>query len=256
MFRYDADRLPVTIISALSVIDFSFYFFLENYWALTAFWLAMIIPKGKICAWNHHHQHLTTFKHKGLNRLLEFFYALHTGVTSNLWLLHHVLGHHINYMDQTKDQSRWQNKLGGKMSKIEYTLTVASTAYYRGFQVGKRFPKIQKAFIFYTIITFLVVSVMTYFKPIVALLLFIMPMVSGLLLTAWATYKHHTGLNTDNEFKASRNNLNRFYNITTGNLGYHTAHHHKKGLHWSLLPELHEKIKDKIPPNLINYKIL
>ena len=76
-------------------------------------------------------------------------------------------------------------------------------------------------------------------------------MVCGLLLTAWTTFDHHSNLETENKFEASRNNMNRFYNLVTGNLGYHTAHHYKQGVHWSVLPELHEKIKHKIPPHLI-----
>jgi len=251
VFKYAADRLPVTIILLLSVLDFSLYFLLENAWLLALFWLVMIVPKGKICAWNHHHQHTLTFKQSGLNRLLEFFYALHTGITTNLWMLHHVLGHHQNYMDQSKDESRWQDKSGRTMGEFKYTLNVAGTAHFRGFKVGQSFPKLQKMFIIYTLITLSLVAVLTYFNPIAALFLFILPMVTGLLLTAWATYRHHSDLDTDNEFEASRNNLNRFYNLTTGNLGYHTAHHYEQGVHWSLLPELHEKIKDKIPPHLI-----
>lgn len=251
MFRYASDRLPVTIILALSALDFCLYFMVENTWALAAFWLLMMVPKGKICAWNHHHQHTATFKHKALNRGLEFFYALHTGVTTNLWLLHHVLGHHLNYLDQSKDESRWQRDSGQKMGEIEYTLVVAGTAYARGYQVGKRFPKKQKPFIIFTGLTLAAVAVLTWFNPVAALFLFVLPMIDGLLLTAWATYDHHSGLSTENEFEASRNNLNRFYNITTGNLGYHTAHHHKQGVHWSLLPALHDKIKHQIPAHLI-----
>ena len=48
------------------------------------------------------------------------------------------------------------------------------------------------------------------------------------------------------------NNMNPVFNLVTGNLGYHTAHHHKQGLHWSELPALHEQIKDNIPPQ--NYR--
>lgn len=251
MFKYPADRLPVAIILALSCIDFGLYFMVETTWVLALFWLVMIIPKGKICAWNHHHQHTPTFKQKGLNRVLEFFYALHTGITTNLWLLHHVLGHHQNYMDQSKDESRWKRNTGETMGEVEYTLNVAATAYYRGFKVGQRYPKQQQKFIFYSIVTFSIIALLVWYKPVAALFLFILPMLCGLLLTSWATYEHHTDLDTDNKFEASRNNLNRFYNITTGNLGYHTAHHYKQGVHWSALPELHERIKDQIPAHLI-----
>ncbi|MDQ6998036.1 MAG: fatty acid desaturase [Mariprofundus sp.] len=252
MFRYPADRLPVTIIVALTCLDFALYFQLEQGWLLVAFWLLMIIPKGKIGAWNHHHQHTPTFKKRHLNRLLELCYALHTGATTNLWVQHHVLGHHLNFLNQHKDESRWKRRSGKVMGKIEYTFNVAVTAHLRSFFVGKRYPKLQKEFIFYTLLTLLVVGILIWFKPMQALFLFVLPMVCGILLTSWATYKHHSGLSTDNEFEASRNNLNRFYNITTGNLGYHTAHHHKQGLHWSRLPELHEQIKDKIPKHLIS----
>ena len=104
MFKYPEDRLPVAIILVISCIDFCLYFLINNLWVFAIYWAVMIVPKGKICAWNHHHQHTHTFRNTALNRVLEFFYALHSGVTTNLWLLHHVLGHHVNYMDQRKDE--------------------------------------------------------------------------------------------------------------------------------------------------------
>jgi len=256
MFRYAADRIPVTIILGISAIDFTLYFLVENLWALGTYSLLMIIPKGKICAWNHHHQHSPTFEWRAPNRILEFFYALHTGVTTNLWLLHHVLGHHHNYLDQSKDESRWKRRTGETMGVIEYTVSVATTAYWRGFIVGQRHPRLNQAFVFYTALTLAALGMLFIANPLPALLLFVFPMVAGLLLTSWATYEHHADLDTDNPFEASRNNLSRFYNITTGNLGYHTAHHYRQGTHWSLLPEVHEEIRRKIPPHLIKYAML
>lgn len=253
MFRFPADRLPVAIILALSILDFCLYFLTDSIWILAAYWVLMIVPKGAICAWNHHHQHTSTFDNIVLNRILEFFYALHTGVTTNLWLLHHVFGHHRNYLDQSKDESRWQRDSGEMMGELEYTLNIAGTAYYRGFKVGDRLPKARRVFLTYTTLTFVAVAFLVLMNPVPALFLFVLPMICGLLITAWTTYDHHAGLDTDNPFEASRNNLSRIYNLTTGNLGYHTAHHYKHWVHWSDLPALHETIKDRIPGNLIKY---
>ena len=81
-------------------------------------------------------------------------------------------------------------------------------------------------------------------------------MITSLLFTAYVTYEHHSGLDTQNEFEASYNNLDPLFNRLTGNLGYHTAHHHKQGVHWSKLPALHAKIEDKIPEHLYQKSIL
>jgi len=247
VFKQPADRLPVLIILSFSLLDFIAFFTFESIWVLVTYWLIMIIPKGVISAWNHHHQHCHVFKRPWQNRILEFFYALHTGVTTNLWVLHHNLGHHRNFMDQTKDESRWKRKDGTQMGMLEYTLNVTLTAYYRGFKVGKAFPKLQKQYITYGLITLALVIALTLYNPINSLFIFILPMIDSLLYTSWATYGHHTGLESEDPFASSHNITNPLFNKLTGNLGYHTAHHYKQGVHWSKLPQLHHQIAHKIP---------
>ena len=247
VFRYSADRLPVILIFSLTLLDFVLYFTVDNFWLLLTYYIIMIIPKGCICAWNHHHQHTKTFKWTPLNRILELSYALHTGVTTNLWLLHHVFGHHHNYLDQTKDESRWKRDDGSQMGELEYSWIIASTAYYRGYQVGKRYPKHYRTHLIYTLITLAIVVTLFVYQPMQAFMLFLLPMATSLMITAWATYDHHAGLESEDDFAASYNNMNVPFNVLTGNLGYHTAHHHKQGVHWSELPALHEKIKHLIP---------
>ncbi len=253
VFKHKEDRIPTLLIVLLTALDLFLYFTVESVWALAAYWVLMIIPKGTIAAWNHHHQHLATFRSTVLNRLIEQVYGLHTGQTTNLWLLHHVLGHHFNFLDQNKDESRWKRGDGNKMGVLEYTFSIALTAHYRAFQVGRAKPmhaRHLRAFVVYGLITALILLALVIYQPIQALFLFILPMIVSLLFTAWVTYDHHAGLDTDNEFHASYNTPNALYNKLTGNLGYHTAHHHRQGLHWSKLPALHEKIKDKIPSDL------
>jgi fatty acid desaturase len=251
MFRFAADRIPVFVVAAFSLIDFVVYLFVDGILLLAAYMLLMILPKGIICAWNHHHQHTMTFHSRLLNRVLEFFYALHTGVTTNLWGLHHVLGHHRNFLDQTRDESGWKSSDGKTMSALKYTLNIAGTAYYRGYKVGKKFPRVQRDFLIYSALTVAGIAILCWLRFVPALFVFVFPMVISLLFTAWVTFDHHSGLDSDDPFEASYNNTNRIFNLLTGNLGYHTAHHYRQGLHWSKLPELHEKIQHRIPPALI-----
>jgi len=250
LFKHSEDRWPVTFTVVLTALDLTVYFWLNNPWVLVGYWLLMINPKGVLCAWNHHHQHVPTFRSTALNRALELCYALHTGMTTNSWVLHHVLGHHMNFLDQSKDESRWRHADGKAMGMIGYTLSVALTAYPRAYQVGKRHPRHQRGFLVYTLLTFALVAALIYARPLQGLLLFALPMVTSLLYTSWVTYDHHAGLDTDDQFQASYNNLNSWFNRLTGNLGYHTAHHHKQNVHWSRLPEVHARIADRVPAHL------
>jgi fatty acid desaturase len=210
----------------------------------------MMIPKGILSAWSHHHQHTPTLRWAALNRLLEICYALHTGVTTHTWVLHHVLGHHVNYLDQTKDESRWKRTNGKVMGMLEYSVRLAATAYPRAFQVGRRYPRLQRVFLTFGVLTAILLGVLVYFRPLQATLLFVLPMACSMLFTAWVTYDHHAGLETDDKFEASHNIMNRWFNRLTGNLGYHTAHHQSGGLHWSRLPALHATIAHRIPAHL------
>jgi fatty acid desaturase len=250
VFRYSADRIPVFIILSLTALDFALYFAVDSFWLLLGYFILMLIPKGCICSWNHHHQHTKTFRWTPLNRILEFSYAFHTGVTTNLWLLHHVFGHHHHYLDQTKDESRWKRDDGKTMGELEYSFVVAGTAYYRGYLVGKKYPKHYRTHMIYTLLTVAILIPVVIYQPMQAFMLFLLPMVTGLLITAWATYDHHAGLDSEDDFEASYNNMNSMFNIATGNLGYHTAHHYRQGAHWSELPQLHEQIKHRIPREL------
>ena len=141
LFKYKADTIPALIILGYTCLDFLVFFNVQNIWLVSAWMLIGIGPKACICSWNHHHQHVATFIHKFPNRIMDLSYALHTGITTNAWVLHHVLGHHVNYLDQEKDESRWMRKDGSTMGTIEYTLHTAVWGYIKSFRVGRNYPK-------------------------------------------------------------------------------------------------------------------
>jgi fatty acid desaturase len=182
-----------------------------------------------------------------LNRALELVYGLQTGMTSNAWVLHHTFGHHLHYLDQTLDESRWKRRDGSTMGPIAYSLEVMFTSYLRAFRVGLERRAQLPVFIGMLLVTMFVIGVALWFRPLSGLFVFVLAPAASLFITAYATYKHHSGLDTTDPYAASRNIVDPIFNLFTGNLGFHTAHHLKPGVHWSRLPALHRELAPRIP---------
>lgn len=248
--RYKEDQIPVLIFFSLFALDLLVFFYVSSPWLLGLWGLLTIIPKGLICAWNHHHQHVAMFRNLIMNRLLEIVFFFQTAMATNTWTLHHVLGHHLNYLDQSKDESRWMRHDGSTMNVIEYTLATALTGYPRAIRVGMRHPKILRPMLQMTAVCLVLLALLIYYNWLAALLVFVIPMIGSYVITCLHTFFHHAGLDSDDHHEASYNIMHRWYNILTGNLGYHTAHHMKQGLHWSKLPEYHKSVGNKIPEHL------
>lgn len=235
------------LISLLFAVDVSVYLLVDNRLAVAAWAIFSMFPKAGVCAFNHHHQHVSTFHHAWANRLLELMYALMTGVSSQAWVLHHSLGHHLNYLDQSKDESRWVRDDGSRMGEWEYAWITTITAYPRAWAVGGRHPRQRRIFLVMGVLTAALMAALVAYRPFNGLVLFVLVPFGMLFGTALATYNHHSNRDTADHFVACNNIIQRFYNVFTGNLGYHTAHHYRPGLHWSKLPALHVEIREKIP---------
>jgi fatty acid desaturase len=133
------------------------------------------------------------------------------------------------------------------MGEWEYGWITTLTAYPRAWKVGERYPQQRRIFLVMGLLTLALVAGLVAWHPMQGLILFVgLPMLL-LFGTAYATWAHHSNRPTDNHFVACNNILQPFYNVLTGNLGYHTAHHYKPGVHWSQLKALHDEIEGKIP---------
>lgn len=247
VFKYQKDIRPIFLITIFFASDILMCVFIDNVYLLIAWGVLGILPKALISAWNHHHQHNNVFKSGILNRMLEVMYTFQTGFAPYWWVLHHNYGHHLNYLDQEKDESRWTKKNGEEYSALVYTLVTTVTSYGRAFQVGLKMKKILMYFLIMLAIILAIFTFAIYFRFIPVLVVIILPMIVALFITSYVTYDHHSGLDVTDVYKASRNITNNVYNKLTGNLGYHTAHHLRFGVHWSLLPKVHSEIEHLIP---------
>ena len=252
LFRFGEDRLPVAIFLALFAMDL-LVFASVSAWPLVLAWAVLSVP-AKVCiaAWNHHHQHVPFFHSATCNRLMETVFGLQTGAVSNVWVLHHNLGHHDHYMDQSKDESAWRAPDGRIMPAHEYTWRLALSGYVCAFRNSIAHPSIRRTFVLMTVLHIALLAVLVWINAFNAVAIFIVPMLISFVMTCRHTYDHHAGCSEEDEYAASNNIMHRWYNILTGNLGYHTAHHLRPGLHWSKLPGFHARIAEKIPAE--NYR--
>ncbi|MGB3496567.1 MAG: fatty acid desaturase [Elainellaceae cyanobacterium] len=244
------DYYPITIIFLVLGIDLVIFLFSPSVLLPIAWLLVSLNIKGWICSWNHNHQHCHFFTVGWANRLIELAMGLHTGIVGEAWVLHHLLGHHVNYLDQSKDESAWKTTQGRFMSRLEYTLKVSLMAYPTALKVGARHRRSRNKLIQNMLLTAIVLGILFSINWLNTLIIFVVPMIGLLVMVVYVTYDHHAGLDQQDPYQASYNITDRWYNLFTCNLGYHTAHHIQCGRHWSQLPEFHEEIKAKIPAHL------
>ena len=251
------DIIPV----GLSLIFFSLQtlacVFHLPFWLGLPFIFIFLIASMCFSAFHHHHAHCPTFSIGFLNRHLEMVLSLQTGVLTSVWKSHHNFGHHRHYLNQdlsTKDfdESNWMSKKRRVKSKTIYTLSNFLCLYPRSFRVSRAHPH---SALFYELLIQTIFQLLFYvFGYIMWGWSFVgyilLPAMITLYGTIAATYIHHSGLLTKDHYSSCYNNLNPLYNVFTCNLGYHTAHHLRPGLHWSELPAYHRSIAHKIDESL------
>jgi fatty acid desaturase len=254
LLRYKADRGPVAYVLALFAARLCIWAFATP--LVCAFSVLPLVGFSVfIGAINHHHQHVNTFRAPWLNRLYELALSLQTGVGPYSWVLHHNLGHHRNYLNQrpheSPDESRWTRADGTQMGRLEYSLDLLLHHQIDIVRIGLHHPRYLRYCLLMKLPLWSLIGVGLWLRPIETVLVFLVPAFLTLLHTIWATYEHHAGCPSTDHLDGSRNREHRLYNLLTGNLGLHTAHHKRPGLHWSLLPGLHAKIRHQIPEDQI-----
>lgn len=256
IYRYKADILPSTIVMGIFAIQLTTFFLVENLWVVAGIMLGLLTLSAMPGSIAHNHFHTPTFMRPWMNRIYEVILFLETGVPPYAWTLHHNIGHHKDYLDQSIDPANWQMADGRVMSRIRYDVVGTLKIYPEIFRIGKNYPELLRRFKRWTLISLLVLAVFVLLDPVKALILFVLPMPIMHLGLLDNTYMQHSDMDVSSDFTASRNTTNPVYNFISWNLGYHTAHHIKPHLHWSKLPAYHASIAHQIPPSMICNSVL
>lgn len=253
--KYRADRRPVVYVHAMFALH-ALVFFLAPVWVAALCVVPLWLVSMFVAPVNHHHQHLNTFRSPILNRIYDLVLALQSGIAPYAWVLHHNIGHHVNYLNQRPhpkpDESKWTRRDGTTMGRVEYTIDLVLHHQIDIVRLGLKHRRYLRPFLWMKVPLWSILALALWYNPVNAFLVILLPGFLTLVHTAWATYEHHAGHFPTNHFDASFNNTNPLYNFMTCNLGLHTAHHYRPGVHWSLLPALHAEIVSRIPAKQIN----
>ena len=148
--RYKVDRRAVAYVHALFGIHLA-VFFLAPTWVAVLCVIPLAIGSMFVAAINHHHQHFNTFRSAWMNRVYDLVLSLQTGIAPYAWVLHHNLGHHVNYLNQPPhdrpDESKWTRSDGSQMGRIEYTIDLLLHHQIDIIRIGRRYPKYLRAFL-------------------------------------------------------------------------------------------------------------
>lgn len=251
LFRYRADMPAVVLVLLVFAAQLYLFFAVDSHLLAiggVALLFGIQVSSGAIC---HNHHHVNTFRIKWLNRAYEVLLYLQTGTSPYSWTIHHNIGHHRHYLDPHEDPAPWKHRDGTMMSRLYFDVVNAARIYPEIMRIGRDHPILYRKFKRMFVLANLPLLALLLLDPVRTLIIFVIPMLLLLVLLLDNTWGQHAGTGLDNHFEASRNVELKLYNLTSWNLGYHTAHHMLPGLHWSKLPELHGRIRDRIPPQLI-----
>ena len=124
ILKYKADRGYVAYVLSVLAVRMVLWLFATP--LVCALAVLPLLGLGVLIApINHHHQHVNSFRKPWVNRLYDIALALQSGVAPYAWVLHHNLGHHVNYLNQPPhekpDESRWRKPDGREMGRWEYS---------------------------------------------------------------------------------------------------------------------------------------
>ena len=254
MLKYKEDYRQICFVGLATSLQVFVYINHNLFHNLTLFAISCCLFFAYILtlAIAHNHFHRTIFKDDRLNCVMNYLLFFTGGTSPYSWTLQHNIGHHTNYLEQSNDPTPWF--VNGKVvPRLKYTVFGTLNIYPYCFKIGSQYPKIFRRFKFHLVVSLLILISLIVFDPRGAFFAIMLPTMLSMFNLIDITYEHHTGLDRSCKFKSSRTNLNKIRNWLTFNVGYHTEHHVKPGLHWTKLPEFHKKIKDRIPrKNIVN----
>jgi beta-carotene hydroxylase len=253
LLRYSQDHRTLFLLGALSSLYLAHWLAGAN-----AHWL--IVPSALLaitaCVVKHNHIHSPTFRSPRLNRCFNFWLALLTGTSSTgIRIAHNQRHHRANQSPEDFVRCSQVAQLPAPLALLcFFPLVAIETWSHTRKDIAllrtksaplHRMQRMEKAAVC------LLIAMTVLLDWQMFLWVFGIPWLVGQWFIVTINLVQHDGLDSSNEMLDSRNVISRFGNWLLLNNGYHTAHHMRSALHWSLLPEFHrQNVATFLPPAL------
>jgi fatty acid desaturase len=213
------------------------------------------------CVINHNHQHHATFVPRWLNHTFGVLISLAAGVPASAIIPMHNYNHHV-HNNHSADYVR-VSIVGFRWNLLNLLLfplialcryAPAKSRELRAWRTER--PQLHRQLWRERLTLYPLLGALLALHPLETLLYIVLPQLYGQWGILAINHIQHDGCDPDSEFNHSRNFVGRWLNWWVFNNGYHTAHHLRPNLHWSLLPQFHQEIRDRIDPALERRSLL
>lgn len=251
--RYAADWRSLFFLALLGALFFVQWTGLFRHWYLVP---ATCVLAFIACVIKHNHIHCRTFTNEYWNRAFEHILGFCTGQsTSSIIPIHNERHHAQNHSDEDCVRSslvnfrkNWLNLLAFPCVAVWKVYQVKSADMHR-WQIEKAALYRRARWERCAVLGFVGVLLVLNWRA--TLLYFGVPWLFGHWGIVAINLLQHQDCDHHSEFDHSRNVTGRFINWLFLNNGFHTAHHLRPALHWSLLPDFHRKhIEGNMRPEL------
>ena len=200
------------------------------------------------------------WKNKFLNRLTDYWLTLFYGYPVFAWVPTHNLNHH-KYPNQPQDHTRTY-RFSNNNNLFTFMSYPIMSAYYQSTPIKNYLKKNLKntpSKFWYCISQYLVLGVylgtLFYLDPKKAFIYAVIPQLFSLVFVLMINYIQHIHTDQNSEYNHARNFVGLGNKFLLNN-GLHTVHHEDMSMHWSKLPQAHQKIEKKIHPSLIEKSLV
>ncbi|AKU99474.1 Beta-carotene hydroxylase [Labilithrix luteola] len=258
MLRYSSDRRTIAFIAGHLVLVGAAWTFWDSLpTLLRVLACALLCASAFINAVIAHNvMHCPMWRSRTLNRITQVVLSVTYGFPVSEYVPGHNLSHH-GHTQTPRDMMR-TTKLRYRPNLLNLVffflrigpgVTLMNARFLR--MMEKKNPKWVRQLRLEIVVTWGLKLLMLVIAWKKALFLGFVPSLYAVWGITTVNYLQHDGCDETHPYNHSRNFVGRVFNWLTFNNGFHGIHHHKPGLHWSLLPAAHAtKLAPYIDPRL------